>query len=117
MFDYENSVKQIYGNFLKKQQDFLSITLVNDRVANPFMTSINDLYLLKFDPQYKLRSIDFVPPDFPEETSVIQSNLFAIFDNQDDIPYIKKFLIEIDSMTNLYPGLKYLLNIALYRKE
>jgi len=117
MFDYVEAVKQTYNNFLTKQQDYMAITLINDTTIDTYMTSINNLYLLKFDPQYQLRTIEFIPPDFPEEISVFQGNLLALFDKQEDIPYVKRFLVELDNMSRLYPALQSLFNIALFRKE
>jgi len=117
MFDYVKAVKQIYKDFLARQQDYIAITLINNTTTDAYMASINNLYLLKFDPQYQLRTIVFIPPDFPEEVSVFQGKLLSIFDKQEDIPYVKRFLVELDSMCQQYSALQSLLNIALFRKE
>jgi uncharacterized protein (DUF927 family) len=118
MYDYKTNVINTFKNFLQKQERFIMISLTYNKYdVDKVLDSITNIYSLKYDNQYMLKPYVFIPPDLPEDYAITLSNIKAFYNNQDDIPIIQKYLVELDKMSNEWESLRYLLALSKYTVE
>ena len=117
VYDYQTNVSSTFQRFLDSQKQYLSITLLNNKQTNVVFDSITNLYILKFDKNFKLQAYAFTPPDENDSFTLVFNNLISLLQTSDDRIRNSNYLVVIDKMINRFDSLKQLLQISFYLKS
>jgi len=117
MFDYAKAVNNLFKQFLKKQESYVSIVLKQDKDVGFTYDAFTNFYNLKFLPSFTNNAYDFLPPDFDDKFVTSISNIIALYDLQDDLPRIRKCLVQMEDMSQQLPSLRSLLHLAKWMRD
>jgi len=117
MYNYQSEVEKFFKEFVKKQEPYMMIVLKRNKEISPEYDSFTNFYNLKFLPSFKNKAFDLLPPDLNDNFVTSISNIFAFYDLQNDLPRIRKYLVQIDSMKRQLSSLRSLLRLAKWMRE